>query len=430
VKDAFLEQVSQVMADSLTRNELRYLSQLPTDKITTTNVLTDPVVRKAMAVLAPTVHGYCTTLTQRSSCFSFGVAYALTLQQQLYLAEVGQVISEYGGVVATVGLGVLCGSTPCAIAALIGTLAILSADAKADDLPPIGDPIFPSLYNSLVADAGSSDASADAAADAPSDAGLDASLDASSDGSSDGPDAGLDASADASLEATPDASADASLEATPDATADASLDAGDAGCPDGTQLSNGVCCPSVLSGCSDGTCRADDVTNCCGLDCSALVTTNRPTCSANTLTTYGVACSSGGCVFPPATTDCAASGLVCGEDSSGQAACVSPIDGTWDGWWEWTACPASFTCSTTTQYTNFDWDLTVTGTTVTGTWVGGNATLSGTASGNSLSVTVTYTGRTDVYDVCTCTVSGNTMTGNCAADYTSGPGAYIFSATQ
>jgi hypothetical protein len=156
-EDALLTEVAQAVAQSLSPGELAYLSQIPASAINSKNVFTDPVVRKAMAAALPMVCSYCTTLTQRSSRLTLGVAYAFTQQQQLYFAVAGQIIAEYFDVIATgalAGLAIACGTTPCVLAAFIGSFAILIAEAKAGDLPPIGDPIFPSLYTSLVDDSG------------------------------------------------------------------------------------------------------------------------------------------------------------------------------------------------------------------------------------------------------------------------------------
>jgi hypothetical protein len=254
-EDVFVTQIARAITESLSPGELTYLSQIPPSAISANTLLADPVVRKAMAAAVPTVHSYCTTLTDKSLCFSLGVAHALTPQQQLYLADVGQVISEYLGIVATVGLGVLCGSTPCAVAALIGTLAILTADAKAGDLPPIGDPIFPSLYNNLVEDAGSHDASADASTDA-----------------------------------TGDSSSDSGPEASPDSPTD-SLD--DAPCAEGETMCGGGCVSEQT-----------DPENCgaCGTKCDS---PPPATCSGTQLTIYtGGSCVAGSCSYIPSTTSC------------------------------------------------------------------------------------------------------------------------------
>lgn len=153
--DTFLTEISPALQQGSTPAELVYLSEIPPTAFNSGNIFTDPVVRKAIAAVIPTVRTYCGSATHHSSILSVGVARALTPQEELYLAAVGQVIGDYLGVVATVGLGVACGTTPCAVAALIGALAILTADASAGDLPPVGDPIVPSLYNSLIAGSGS-----------------------------------------------------------------------------------------------------------------------------------------------------------------------------------------------------------------------------------------------------------------------------------
>jgi hypothetical protein len=154
--DAFVTEVEASLTDSLTAGEIKYFNQVDWSKFTGATVFTDPVVRKAVIALRPVVSQYCQRLTLRECSFSIGVAYAQTTFDDVLAAveaHAGQVIVDGIAIVVVGALAVACGATVCTVAGIVGSLAIIfySPEGQAAQLPDVGAPVDPALYDADVA---------------------------------------------------------------------------------------------------------------------------------------------------------------------------------------------------------------------------------------------------------------------------------------